>query len=415
MKLFKKHYEKIIFIFLLLLFVILFGAQTGSVLSAEKETPEERLRLSHVRDDYKPINFDDKKYKANLMFADVSRRIDPLQESVKKSNWNIDILVPPVLAKCPQEAHFIPITDFPAKEGERNKKCSFCDLQLKDVPLERLGDVDGDGRAKDTDNDGIPDVEETRLGLNPGNERDALEDRDEDGFTNLEEYRAKTDINNPKSRPSYAHKLFVKSVTETKIGIRVIRVSGDRGKGEDTPDKWTVHFVYSVKDKRGNIRSRSMPLRVGRTLKSAGLNGDDFVLEKIEKKFEDNQGQKKNVSLIYLKRVSDGLMHVAKVGDEFFDPKKEVVYEVDLPFVPGKEIKTVIGTEFSIGNETTGVDTFVTTAASKNPNEVKPEDRMKATVKNTKGGADEVIKTRQEVRPDMTMPDMPPPALTPRF
>ena len=125
MKLFKKHYEKIIFIFLLLLFVILFGAQTGSVLSAEKETPEERLRLSHVRDDYKPINFDDKKYKANLMFADVSKRIDPLQESVKKSNWNIDILVPPVLAKCPQEAHFIPITDFPAKEGERNKKCSF--------------------------------------------------------------------------------------------------------------------------------------------------------------------------------------------------------------------------------------------------------------------------------------------------
>lgn len=41
---------------------------------------------------------------------------------------------------------------------------------------------------KDSDNDGMPDDWETKHGLNPHNYNDASEDRDRDGYTNIEEY-----------------------------------------------------------------------------------------------------------------------------------------------------------------------------------------------------------------------------------
>jgi hypothetical protein len=41
---------------------------------------------------------------------------------------------------------------------------------------------------KDADKDGMPDAWETKNGLNPNNASDASRDRDNDGYTNIEEY-----------------------------------------------------------------------------------------------------------------------------------------------------------------------------------------------------------------------------------
>ena len=51
----------------------------------------------------------------------------------------------------------------------------------------------GPSGAGDHDSDGMPNSWEDANGLNPNNEDDAEEDADEDGFTNLQEYRAGTD------------------------------------------------------------------------------------------------------------------------------------------------------------------------------------------------------------------------------
>lgn len=51
----------------------------------------------------------------------------------------------------------------------------------------------------DSDNDGLPDVWENAVGLNPNDPSDALLDTDGDGMNNLQEYLAGTDPNDPKS------------------------------------------------------------------------------------------------------------------------------------------------------------------------------------------------------------------------
>jgi hypothetical protein len=60
-------------------------------------------------------------------------------------------------------------------------------LVSRRVQVESSGDLDGDG---------LLDSYETANGLNPADPVDALEDRDGDGLTALEEYNAGTDINN---------------------------------------------------------------------------------------------------------------------------------------------------------------------------------------------------------------------------
>lgn len=55
----------------------------------------------------------------------------------------------------------------------------------------------------DTDRDGMPNEWELQYGFNPNDAKDAALDADGDGFTNLEEYEAKTDPRDPKSHPDY--------------------------------------------------------------------------------------------------------------------------------------------------------------------------------------------------------------------
>lgn len=57
--------------------------------------------------------------------------------------------------------------------------------------------------SKDTDGDAMPDGWEVQYGLNPI-VNDATGDKDRDGFTNLQEYKAGTDPANPASRPKRA-------------------------------------------------------------------------------------------------------------------------------------------------------------------------------------------------------------------
>ena len=66
-------------------------------------------------------------------------------------------------------------------------------------------DTDGDGSGnvcdEDDDGDGMPDDFETANGFDPLNPADAAEDADGDRFSNLREFLAGTDPNDPTSKP----------------------------------------------------------------------------------------------------------------------------------------------------------------------------------------------------------------------
>lgn len=405
MKLLKKHYEKFIFISLLFLFLILFGLQL--VMGADSS--DDNFVQPTARVNYQKLVLTDDEYNVNAslekMTKDLSRKHDDNTKSGGAANpaeanlaqLKIDLIAPPVLAKCPKGEHLIPVTDFPSKKSElKKKKCSFCSSPLEHIPPEQIAVVNPEISTKDSDNDGIPDADEVKLGLDPNNAGDAAKDADEDGFTNLEEYRAKTDIKDPKSRGSYAKKLFVKEINESKIGIKIVRFIND--KNENDTSKWVVQFASETKIKRGRterITKKTLKVRTGKDLKKVGLSGDDYVVEKIIPKFDDNQGNRENVSTVVLKRKKDDLIFEARNGEDFIDPRKEVVYELELSFDQRKELKITTGQEFQIGNDNTGIDKFVTISAVKKPEEKEAENRMTAKVRNVDRGSVEDVKTRR--------------------
>ena len=412
MKLLKKHYEKFIFISLLFLFLVLFGLQLG----IGNDDGGDGFVLPPARVNHQKLELNSEAYNIEATLKKLCRKLsvatpkadakDKTDKKVsaesadKTAQLGIDLITPPVLAKCPKGEHLIPVTDFPANKSElKKKKCSFCSSPLEYIPPEQIAVVDPEISTKDSDNDGIPDADEVKLGLDPNNANDAARDTDEDGFSNLEEYRSKTDIKDPKSRDSYAKKLFVKEIKESKIGIRVVRIQND--KNEKDVSKWGVQFDSVTKIKRGKterVTRRTMKVpRIGRELKKAGLSGEDYILEKIIPKFDDNQGNRENVSTVILKRKSDGLLFEAKNGEDFIDPRKEVIYELEVPgsIDKRKEITVTTGQEFQIGNENTGIDKFVTLSAVKRPDEKEAENRMTAKVKNVERGSVEDVKTRR--------------------
>ncbi len=77
----------------------------------------------------------------------------------------------------------------------------------------------------DTDGDGMPDKAELALGLNPQDKVDAAGDLDNDGFTNLEEYGAKTDPKNAENYPDPIVKLRVAAIRPVPFYLRFVSTS----------------------------------------------------------------------------------------------------------------------------------------------------------------------------------------------
>lgn len=126
----------------------------------------------------------------------------------------------------------------------------------------------------DADKDGLPDEWEKKVGLNPA-EDDADADKDGDGFTNMEEFQAKTDPSDAKSHPAYLDALkLTLPLNETYLPF-VFR------KANKIPSGWRLEFLDpKQKDNYGRM-GLTITAVLGQEIGKSG-----FVAKSYEQKSE---------------------------------------------------------------------------------------------------------------------------------
>ena len=146
--------------------------------------------------------------------------------------------------------------------------CPFCGLKQEE---EKKVVLDADG-------DGLPDEWERKHGLNPADASDANADADGDGFTNAEEYAAKTDPTNPKDHPDYLDSLsIVLPLKETYMPFVFTRAT-------KIPTGWRCEFFdASQKDDYGRA-GRTFTATIGEEIGASVKKPTGFVLKGYERK-----------------------------------------------------------------------------------------------------------------------------------
>ena len=191
----------------------------------------------------------------------------------------------------------------------------------------------------DSDGDGIPDKIEVAWGLDPKNPDDAKEDMDGDGFSNLEEYRAKTD---PKSAVSHPSVLVLLRVKE----IRAKRMPFILTARNLMPDGIQLVFNTPVAHGQSTIYAKTNSV-IGQT----GYQVVKFVASsKKERNKLKGFMETIDTSVATVKRLSDGKEFEIRMGDtRQVETDTEAV--ITLP-LDKKDFPVMEGTSFKVREDT---------------------------------------------------------------
>lgn len=137
-----------------------------------------------------------KKYEA------ASKELESPLQLIPPSNKTAGFLAPGLRAQCISHDCRKPI---PIEATN----CVFCGFaQPKKAVVAEVLDFDGDG---------IPDKWELRNGMDPKDKSDADADLDQDGFSNMEEYQAKTNPKDAASHPPFINYMALNEIRSKKL------------------------------------------------------------------------------------------------------------------------------------------------------------------------------------------------------
>lgn len=218
--------------------------------------------------------------------------------------------------------------------------CPFCKQKL---PEKKAIVLDADG-------DGLPDEWERRYGLNPDDPADANADSDNDGFTNMEEYLAKTDPKDAKSHPDYLDSLKLElPLKETFLPFYFVSAM-------KTPNG--VKLEFSDPKRRNDYGKLGYRYSI---LEGADVGDTGFVAKKYtqkseKRKIEGGNGMERtvDVSTVTLVRKADNKTIILRIEEKRkpLDVQAKLVYSrngkvEEFTVVPGSVI-SLNGTKFAV-------------------------------------------------------------------
>ena len=370
-----KHYEKILLAVLLTVFIGLLAVQVLLWRQNEQIQVEKLKGFKDPPPNYQAVKFGDEKSPflvlENLSKKPFFTKAQPRERNTAQMDSQIlftNLMVPYQMALCPYCNRVIPANAFPAGDGESKCPLEDCRKTLH-APFNVVSE-----KEQDSDEDGIPDKEETRMGLNPKFAADAAADADGDEYSNYEEYICKTDCNNAKSRPPYHEKMMVMPIKRRKLLFQVKRVSF-----KDKTKKATAQIELSIEKPGAQVRYQTAFVKLGDIFpKTGSLTGSDAV-RNIQKykivdvipKFVKSGGSEINESEVVVQRVvrntekTDGEPITAQIGREVYEPR----IRADL-ILGSKSFEIYVGSKISHGSINTGTDKYTVAAIDEKKNTV---------------------------------------------
>ena len=275
MEFLNKHYEKLILLAVMLVFVLGMVVLLNTLTSTE-EVKEADLKIPRRSADYQVADSKSDSFAISKQWE--AGKFNWLRgEARKAANAQFcysDLVQFTPLAQCPFCNNLVPLTYF------SEKKCPVPECgKLLHTPPARPKFRRSVITADDSDGDGMPDSFESRYGLDSKNPRDSQYDKDGDGFSNYYEMTVNTDPNNPRSRPPLWHRLRLFAVARVVLPVQFKSLMDNKS---DKQEMWDCQFNVQVVNRRtGKIRTSARMLKIGDEL---NIEGRNYKLVKLERK-----------------------------------------------------------------------------------------------------------------------------------
>ncbi len=358
----KKHYEKIILAVILLIFIASL-LWLILVLGKSLDIDIDDVKLPKISSDYKGIDTETLDYDLLLEKekAWIKLHDGDAEKEKEKEKDQIDFMIPYKGRRCPECVRIIPLSAF------YDGRCPSCNAKLKPPGIKE------EIKGLDTDRDGIPDVDETALGLDINNPMDAFDDMDKDMFSNLVEFKFGTKINDPASQPPLAIRLYVSKIMRRILPLILVKIVQ---KGDDK-SKWEIQIEETISGKK-----RLNFYKIGDTIKSENYKINDIIPK--EKQVFDKK-LKQNIMVdgtqVIIQTEGDAPIEVsqkAKVTEN-----KEKISIVDS--ANAKEYLTAVKGTFQVDRVSLGTEVFTVVEildAGKKRVKLKTKDGMDCEIKD---------------------------------
>lgn len=378
MEFLKRHYEKLILLALSVISLLAVLYMT-SVMSDTKEVTDRDLKIPTRSPDYKTLDSELEKYKAEKSAEERGNYSDAVKLYARSGKFNADELIRETqlvwkastsrsdagrghfsdlvdvfkMARCPHCNRVIPFAYF------SDSKCPSCGGELKKPsgrPKRMLVFQEGD-----SDGDGISDDDERRYGFDPNDSGDALLDADNDGFSNLFELQNNSDPRNSNNCPPLWYRLRFRGMDRIELPIRLTSV--DTG-GKSDPKAWDALIKLQRRNARGRLVNSDDSYRIGDELNFDGRNYrvEDMKQERRLEKTEGGLEKSTDSYVVTLREIRpEGAPDDGKPLDELklvlgqpvYSPDRRVLLE-DIGFPPDANGKRPVyglreGATFIIG------------------------------------------------------------------